>query len=61
MGNKSKDRGKDWVRRINKCPWVTYVSEIPVCKLYVKPCFSVEPRYCDSCEELRKHGSESDI
>jgi hypothetical protein len=61
MGNESKDRGKDWVRRISKCPWVTYVSGISVCKLYVKPCFSVEPRYCASCEELKKHGSESDI
>jgi hypothetical protein len=55
-----KESGKELVRRVDGCPWVTRISEISVCKLYQRPCFFVEPRMCDRCEEI-KHGSKSDI
>ncbi len=55
-----KESGKEWVRRVDGCPWVTVTAGISVCKLYQRPCFFVEPRLCDRFEEI-KHGTKTTV
>lgn len=55
-----KESGKEWVRRVDGCPWVNVTAGISVCGLYAKPCFTVEPQLCERCEELG-HGTKTTI